>query len=209
MKLKSIMAGSAMVAATCMAISGNASAEVVNSAPKSENFSTGDGWDVTIKLENESWNRLAPQNLAGTSRQGQATVRGVIDVVGAGKTELKSAVLRVGYIIGCFVNLNSVTASMAMTLSPSIGISTVGPTAQLGGTVGPTVGVAVSPGEIKAYSMQEKVLASTHSFAEINGVNMNIDGCLGPAQVRSYAILTIESNRGKSTKEIYGDIFPI
>ncbi|MFD8101172.1 MspA family porin [Nocardia fluminea] len=209
MKLKSIVAGSAIVAVTCTGMSGNAGAEVLNFTPKSEEFTTGDGWDVTIRLENESWNRLAPQNLAGTSRQGQATVRGVIDVVGAGRTELKSAVLRIGYIVGCFVNLNSVTASMAMTLTPSVGVSTVGPTAQLGGTVGPTVGVAVSPGEIKAYSMQEKVLASTHSFAEINSTNMNIDGCLGPAQVRSYAILTIESNGGKSTKEIYGDIFPI
>ncbi|MFD4356742.1 MspA family porin [Nocardia sp. NPDC058518] len=209
MKLKSAMAGSTMVAAICLGMSGTAHAEVVNFAPKSENFTTGDGWDVTIRLENESWNKLAPQNMAGTSRQGQATVRGVVDVTGAGETELKSAVMRVGYIIGCFANLNSVTASAAMTLGPSVGINTIGPTAGLGGNIGPTIGMSASPGEIKAYSMQEKTLASTHSFAEISGVNVNIDGCLGPAQVRSYAVLTIDSKAGKSTKEIYGDLFAI
>lgn len=209
MKLKSALAGSAMVAAICMGMSGTAHAEVVNFAPKSENFTTGDGWDVTIRLENESWSKLAPQNMAGTSRQGQATVRGVVDVTGAGETELRTAVVRIGYVVGCFANLNSVTASAAMTLGPSVGINTVGPTASLGGNIGPTIGMSVSPGEIKAYSMQEKVLASTHSFAEINGVHFNVDGCLGPAQVRSYAVLTIDSKGGKSTKEIYGDVFPI
>lgn len=209
MKARSVLAGSALALAALMGAAGTANAEKIELAPKAESYNTGDNWSVDLSLTNESWVKLAPQNLTGTTREGLGTVRGTLNVTGAGESDLNGMVIRVGYLVGCFVNLNGVNLGASMTISPSVGINTVGPQASLGGQIGPSLTAAMTPGEIKAYTVQEKKAEATRSIAEINDLHVNTDGCLGPVVVRSYMIFTADTKVVKSTKTIYGDAFAI
>ncbi|MFE2998006.1 MspA family porin [Nocardia sp. NPDC059246] len=213
MQLKTLMGAVALGAAAGIGLPSVAHAEVITLAPHQRDIDTDDGWHVSLLLDDESWNKVPPTNRAGTSREGFGSLHAQVQVSGHG-APLDGAQVQVGYVIGCFVNLNSVNVSASASVSPSGSIEPgfpvpVIPKGQIGASFGPTVNASVSPGEIKTYPVSAKTLEAAETSLRVRETHMAIDDCLGPAEVRAFASLSIDSKAGKDSTVVYGDPFPI
>ncbi|WP_433717229.1 MspA family porin (plasmid) [Nocardia sp. CA-084685] len=214
MKLNNFLASATLATVGCLSLPTVAAhAEVAFFAPHEQKITTADGWDLVLRLDNESWNRVDTLNMTGTSREGFGDLRATVTVGGKGSS-LKGAQVQVGYIIGCFADLNSITTGSSASLSPRVGIEPgfplpLVPRGDLGGSLGPTVSVGISPGQIKAYPLAQKNLEATDGVLQLRQTHMNIDGCLGPTQVQAFASVTIVSKEASDTVSVYGDRFPI
>ncbi|MET8653333.1 MspA family porin [Nocardia aurea] len=213
MSWKHVAAISALAVATGTGVAATAHAEVLKFAPHERTITTADGWDLSVRLEGEDWNRVPTTNMTGTSREGYGTLRAVVNVGGHGSS-LKGVQVQVGYIIGCFADLNNVTVGLQGSVGPQAGIEAgfpvpVVPKGQITATLTPTIGASVAPGEIKVYGLAQKNLEATEGVLQIREAHMNIDGCIGPAQVRAFASVTIDSKIVKDGTTVYGDTFPI
>ncbi|MEV0294780.1 MspA family porin [Nocardia sp. NPDC050710] len=213
MKVNTVLAGSALAAAACVGFPAVAHAEVLTFAPHERTITTEDGWKLKLRLENEEWNRVPTTNMTGTSREGYGGMRAVVTLDGKGSA-LKGVQVQVGYIIGCFADLNSVTAGLQAQIGPQASIEPgfpipVVPKGALNAAVTPSIQASISPGQIKAYPLAQKNLEATEGVLQIREAHMNIDGCLGPAQVRAYSSVIIDSKVVKDGTTVYGDTFPI
>ncbi|MFI9507344.1 MspA family porin [Nocardia sp. NPDC052566] len=210
MKVKSVVVGSLLGAVLSAWMPTAAHAELVTFAPRERVITTEDGWDVTLRLEPE-WTRVAPINLAGTSREGFGSLRASVTVDGKG-SRLKGAQVSVGYVIGCFADLNSVTVGFQGSIGPRASIEPgfplpLVPRGEIGATAGPSFSASVSPGQIKAYPMAQKTLEAADTVLRIRDTHVAVDGCLGPAQVLPYASVSIDSQAGKDGVTVYTDTF--
>lgn len=212
-KIKTALAGAALTTVACVGLPALVNAEVLTFAPHERSITTADGWEVKLRLENEEWNRVPTTNMTGTSREGYGSLRAVVNVDGKGSA-LKGVQVQVGYIIGCFADLNSVTPSFGGNIGPQASVEPgfpipVVPKGTLGATIGPSIQASISPGQIKVYPLAQKNLEATEGVLQIREAHMNIDGCLGPAQVRGYSSVIIDSRVVKDGTSVYGDTFPI
>ncbi|MFE3105292.1 MspA family porin [Nocardia tengchongensis] len=213
MQVRTLMGAAALSAAAGIGLPSLAHAEVITLAPHERTIVTDDGWQVTLRLDDESWNRVAPTNRTGTSREGFGSLHAQVQVSGQG-APLDGAQVAVGYVIGCFVNLNSVNVGGSATIAPSGSLEPgfpvpVIPKGQIGGSIGPNVTASVSPGEIKTTPISAKTLEAAGTNLRVRETHMSIDSCLGPAEVRAYASLSIDSKAGKDSVVVYGDPFSI
>lgn len=202
-----------MTSATALALAPSASAEVIQLAPHQKSITTSDGWNVTLRADNETWNKVPPLNMAGTSREGFGTFAGTAQVSGQGSSALKAVSLEVGYQVSCFADLASVGMSFQATVQPQIGVQLypVGPipTAQLGAVIGPSFSVNMTPGTIVEIPVARKDLEAGIAVLQIREAHISVNGCIGPSQVRSYAKVVVDSKLVKDGTAVYGDSFPI
>lgn len=91
---------------------------------------------------------------------------------------------RVGYVVGCQVSVGNLTAGLSGTLTPSLvpGTSSTG-------TVTGSFSLPLAPGEIKVVQLSTQDIPEKQGYARYrySRVEIEIQGCGGWAQARSYA----------------------
>ncbi len=85
-----------------------------------------------------------------------------------------SGSLRVGYLVGCQVSLGSLTAGLS---------GTVAATPSLTGTFS----LPLAPGQIKLVQLSQVSITNGHAQYQYSGLEVEVQGCGGAAQARSYA----------------------
>lgn len=107
--------------------------------------------------------------------------------------------LNTGYIVGCQVSIGD----EAIGLGGSLGLSLDG------GNVGGSVGVEVGPGEVKFVQIDYKDITKPGKYSvEYQDAEIEIQGCAGYAQARSYTVVEIIGDHYSKTT-LYGQPFSI
>ncbi|MEU1983644.1 MspA family porin [Nocardia sp. NPDC019395] len=193
-------------------LAGEAGAEVLRLPAHEQSISTPDGWRVAVGHRDETANRVPPLNGIGTTREVFVTNQAYGRLGGAG-SQLEGAVLKTGYHLGCAVDIGSVTlgASVTAGISPGISISPSIPTPTVGANIGPTLSVAPSftvnldLGQVVDLPLGEKPLGNSEAFITNRDAHVKLDGCAGPASIRSYAIIAVKSATADDSVAVYGD----
>ncbi|WP_244278287.1 MspA family porin [Gordonia westfalica] len=173
-----------------------------------------DGTAVTITRSNESA-RINP-SLGGTPLHRNAWVSGKYVV----STSDKSAQIGVGsgYIVGCQLTLGGNSNSRSGGSAPQYDLQSTSMTAETG------AGVTLGPGQAVNYVITDREYkdafgAAGHSssinFAGGKGTlaytdeTMMVNGCAGYAQARSYAKISVSTERASQTITVYGKPFSL
>ncbi|MFE7797245.1 MspA family porin [Nocardia sp. NPDC057440] len=107
--------------------------------------------------------------------------------------------LTTGYIVGCQVSI----ASDAISAGVSGGISLDG------GSLGGSIGLNLGPGEVKFVSIDSKDILKPGVYSvEYQDAEIEIQGCAGYAQARSYTVVEIVGDHYSKTT-LYGQPFSI
>ncbi|WP_328388381.1 MspA family porin [Nocardia sp. NBC_00416] len=107
--------------------------------------------------------------------------------------------LNTGYIVGCQVSIGE----DAIGLGASMGLSVDG------GGVGGSIGVELGPGEVKFVQIDYKDIPKPGRYSvEYQDAEIEIQGCAGYAQARSYTVVEIVGNHYSKTT-LYGQPFSI
>ncbi|MEU1984104.1 MspA family porin [Nocardia sp. NPDC019395] len=107
--------------------------------------------------------------------------------------------LNTGYIVGCQVSIGE----DAIGLGGSLGLSLDG------GNVGGSVGVELGPGEVKFVQIDYKDITKPGRYSvEYQDAEIEIQGCAGYAQARSYTVVEIIGDHYSKTT-LYGQPFSI
>lgn len=107
--------------------------------------------------------------------------------------------LNTGYIVGCQVNIadNAITAG----LSGGISLSDA--------SVGGSIGVNLGPGEVKFVQIDSKDVTKPGTYSvEYQDAEIQLQGCAGYAQARSYTVVEIIGDHYSKTT-LYGQPFSI
>ncbi|WP_328406309.1 MspA family porin [Nocardia sp. NBC_00403] len=107
--------------------------------------------------------------------------------------------LTTGYIVGCQVSI----ASDAISAGVSGGVSLDG------GSLGGSIGLNLGPGEVKFVSIDSKDILKPGVYSvEYQDAEIEIQGCAGYAQARSYTVVEIVGDHYSKTT-LYGQPFSI
>ncbi|MEV0109706.1 MspA family porin [Nocardia sp. NPDC050799] len=107
--------------------------------------------------------------------------------------------LNTGYIVGCQVSIGE----DAIGLGGSLGLSLDG------GSLGGSVGVELGPGEVKFVQIDYKDITKPGRYSvEYQDAEIEIQGCAGYAQARSYTVVEIIGDHYSKTT-LYGQPFSI
>ncbi|WP_406233329.1 MspA family porin [Nocardia sp. NBC_01009] len=110
-----------------------------------------------------------------------------------------ASALTTGYIVGCQVSI----ASDAISAGVSGGISLDG------GSLGGSIGLNLGPGEVKFVSIDSKDILKPGVYSvEYQDAEIEIQGCAGYAQARSYTVVEIVGDHYSKTT-LYGQPFSI
>ncbi|MGQ4599110.1 MspA family porin [Nocardia sp. R6R-6] len=138
----------------------------------------------------------------------------------------REAELRIGYHVGCAVAVGKIAAELGTLLS-AIGVSvdqkpftsrsTIVVTPRQGGParnrsriypglrVEPEATVNLEVGTVADIPLASADLRDSRALAGIDRTRITVNGCVGPAAIRSYAVLTTKSARADETVVVYGD----
>ncbi len=125
---------------------------------------------VTVQTWRTGESALPALSMAANGAGRSAVLSGKITTTlskGTGK-------LRVGYLVGCQVSLGNLTAGLSSTISATP-------------TVTGTVSFPLAPGEIKLVQLSTQNITGGHAMYQYSGVEVQVQGCGGAAQARSYA----------------------
>ncbi|WP_433682670.1 MspA family porin [Nocardia sp. CA-119907] len=107
--------------------------------------------------------------------------------------------LSTGYIVGCQVSIASDAISAGV--SGSINLS--------GGSLGGSIGINLGPGEVKFVQIDYKDILKPGVYSvEYQDAEIEIQGCAGYAQARSYTVVEIIGDHYSKTT-LYGQPFSI
>ncbi|MFQ6330534.1 MspA family porin [Nocardia sp. CWNU-33] len=110
-----------------------------------------------------------------------------------------ASALTTGYIVGCQVSI----ASDAISAGVSGGVSLDG------GSLGGSIGLNLGPGEVKFVSIDSKDILKPGVYSvEYQDAEIEIQGCAGYAQARSYTVVEIVGDHYSKTT-LYGQPFSI
>lgn len=170
------------------------SAEVVPMAPHEKTFTSPDGPTFVLGHQDELIDKVPPLNASGAVRE--------VFISESAYTRSDSAsggTLMVGYHVGCAVELSgaSVGESPTAYINPS----------QFGQTdLGPTVSVNVAPGSVKDVPLIKKdAVKGVPARVNLRDVHLVINGCIGPAVVRQYAVMQLHTDELDDMGVVYGD----
>ncbi|WP_169814355.1 MspA family porin [Nocardia mexicana] len=211
---------SAAAVSAAMAVAApQACADVLQLAPHEQSVTMPDGWELTVGHQQESGNRVAPLNVIGSTREVFVTNQSYGGVGGSGSA-LKGVVLKAGYHLGCAVDITSVTLGVQFSAGFQPGI-TISPTTPMGVTalpspsatvaigpsaaVTPTFSVTLTPGQVVDLPMGEKPLEGPKAYITNRDAHVKMDGCIGPAAIRSYTIVAAQSSAADDSVAVYGD----
>jgi MspA len=162
---------------------------------------TPDGWSLILGATNEMQVPVSPLTTAVSSREYLAS--GTFIGLLAGP-EAPRGILEVGYEIGCGIDMstsNGVTVGGTAGITPSIGTS--GPFGALPTTVLPILStpvngvltVGLKPGLVIVVPVDRKEFKGPHPWVMISNFHVKIDGCVGQSFIRSYAVLTRQTDQ--------------
>lgn len=162
---------------------------------------TPDGWILTLGARDEMELPVPPLTTAVSSREYLASGTFIGSLIGP---EPPRGVLEAGYEIGCGIDMstsNGVTMGGSSGISP--GIAAPLPVGVTPPTVLPIVTAPVSgvltvglkPGLIIVVPVDKKEFKGPNPWVMISNFHVKIDGCVGQSFIRSYAVLTRETDQ--------------
>jgi hypothetical protein len=162
---------------------------------------TPDGWTLTLGAKDEMLIPVPPLTTALSSREYLAS--GTFTGLLYGPEEPRG-VLEVGYEIGCGIDMstsNGVTMAGSTGITPSLGVS--GPLGALPTAVLPVIStpvngvitVGLKPGLVIVVPVDKKEFKSPDPWVMIRNFHVKIDGCVGQSFIRSYAVLTRQTDQ--------------
>lgn len=179
-------------------------------------WSTDDGWKASIASTQESVRKVAPLSSVPTSREAFMSMKATSTLTppAGQKNAPITGQLEAGYMIGCAVNLVSVTPSVGMSLgvggTGGGGIGLSGPTGNLSinpqALLQPSLSVTMAPGKITTVTFDKKTVGAGTASTTTREGHISIDGCAGPVAVRSYAILKTSSPKANDGNAVYGRV---
>jgi hypothetical protein len=187
-------------------------ANVVSSPPNTT--TSPDGWTLTVSAKDETQMAVAPLTTAISTREFE--VGGVYNgSLSGGDGETPKGVFEVGYQIGCGIDMstsNGVSMTGTAGLNPSIGfigldftdLPVEGLVPGLGANIGGGITVGLKPGIVNTVPVTKKQFESTDPWVSISKFRIKIDGCVGQAFIRSYAILAKSDKSGDAILSWYG-----
>jgi hypothetical protein len=197
-----------MLAACCMTVTGVlaalgvvgtgiARADIVVPLPDGVNaLTTATGIKVDLRRTGET--ATVSPSLAANGMTRTAWVSGTDMATVTGAT---SGALEAGYLVGCQVDLSGgVSAGGDIWVSPPDSLSP-----EL------TTNFTIKPGQVATVKLGTKPLtprAGKVGFAYRN-LNIQVDGCGGYAEARSYAKLTVVNATGSTVVTLYGKPFSL
>ena len=162
---------------------------------------TPDGWTLTLGAKDEMQIPVPPLTTATSSREYLASGTFTGSLIGP---EEPRGVLEVGYEIGCGIDMstsNGVTMAGSTGITPSLGVS--GPLGALPTAVLPVLStpangvitVGLKPGLVIVVPVDKKEFKSPDPWVMISNFHVKIDGCVGQSYIRSYAVLTRQTDQ--------------
>ncbi|MCK0176464.1 MULTISPECIES: MspA family porin [Mycobacteriaceae] len=176
---------------------------------------TPGGWTLTLSADKETQAAIPPLTTALSSRE--YVVGGTFsgDLTGPDSGEPPTGILEVGYEIGCGIDMstsNGVALTGTAGLNSSLGLfgtDFVSPLPDgivpgIGGNIGGGVTVGLKPGLINVVPVTEKEFTGTKPWVMVSNFRVKIDGCVGQSFIRSYALLTHETEMSEAVLAWYG-----
>jgi hypothetical protein len=173
-----------------------------------------DGSTLTISAEDETQTPVAPLTTAVSTRE--YAVGGVFngEVAGTG-AETPEGIFEVGYQIGCGIDMstaNGVSMTGTAGVSPSIGfigldfpnVVADGILPGIAGTFNGAITVGLKPGIINVVPVTKKPYTGAEPWVSISNFRVKIDGCVEESFIRSYAMLSHETDSGEAILSWYG-----
>ncbi|WP_169814354.1 MspA family porin [Nocardia mexicana] len=198
-------------------------ADTVAPAPREQTVKAKDGRTLVVGQRTETVDRL----VVGPSLMREARVgnEAYAMVSGKGKSSLREATLTIGYHVGCAVAFGKIVADLSGVFSalgmksgtnlPKSSITIVpksdGPpqvtSTKLypGIVITPKVEMTLQMGSVAEVPLATGPVRNSRGLLGIREADVKIDGCLGPAAIRSYAKLTTKSALADETVVVYGD----
>ncbi|MBE7194590.1 MspA family porin [Gordonia polyisoprenivorans] len=212
-----LSAPAAIGAAAVLSVAGVAAADVHVALPsQTDNQRLGDGTVVTVTRTGETAN-INP-SLGGTPLHRNAWVSASYEVHTS--TKAKKIKVQAGYIVGCQINISGASGSGSGgdTISTTTGTAS-STTAGAGGqlTIGPGQAANVYVNDVES---ADDFGADKHSTtvgfkgvdsAKLSYVNetIQVNGCGGYAQARSYAKVTVVTANAEQITTFYGKPFSL
>ena len=164
-------------------------------------LNTPDGWTLTLGAKDEMQLPVSPLTTAISSREYLTSGTFIGSLIGP---EMPRGVLEVGYQIGCGIDMSTssgVTMAGSSGIIPSIGLT--GPLAALPTGIVPVLSAPVSgilavglkPGLIIVVPVDKKEFKGPHPWVMVSNFHVKIDGCVGQSFIRSYAVLTRQTDQ--------------
>ena len=185
---------------------------VASNPPNS--ITSPDGWTLTVSAKDETQTPVAPLTTAISTREFE--VAGVFNgTLTGGDGQPPKGVFEVGYQIGCGIDMstaNGVSLTGTAGVSPSIqflGIEASdfpidGFLPGVGANFAGGLTVGLKPGLINTVPVTKKAFESFEPWVLVSRFRIKIDGCVGQAFLRSYAILTKSTKSGDAILSWYG-----
>ncbi|MGW5382598.1 MspA family porin [Nocardia sp. NPDC003963] len=108
--------------------------------------------------------------------------------------------INTGYIVGCQVSIGSDAVGAGLSAGTSV---------QRGGSVSGSVGIQLAPGEVKLVAIDGKNIPAPGRYSiQYRDHELEIQGCAGYAQARSYTVVEIIGEHYSKTT-LYGAPFSI
>lgn len=166
---------------------------------------TPDGWTLVVGTQDETQIPVPPLTTAISSREYKASGTYFAELIGpAGATP--EGVLEAGFQIGCGIDMstaNGVTMSGSVGAIPALSAMLPvppepgAPLQFLPGMATPITGVVtvgLKPGLVFIVPVHQKVFKGAHPWVMISDFHVKIDGCVGESFIRSYAVLTRQTD---------------
>ncbi|MFI6776076.1 MspA family porin [Nocardia sp. NPDC050412] len=184
-------------------------AEVLSMAPHEKTYASPNGVSFTVGHQNEEVNRVPSLNAIGTTREVFVTNWAYGEVNGPA-----SGTMKTGYHIGCAVDLSGIKFGMSAKagFEPGFQIDPGIPTPTLTAKLGPYIGgeatlsVDLKPGTVADVQLGEKKLVNGIRAAAISrDFHLVLNGCIGPASIRAYNTVVVESPQVSDGGAVFGD----
>lgn len=180
---------------------------------------TPDGWTLTLSAGDETQAAIPPLTTALSSREyvvgGTFTGHLSGPDPDSGADDPPGGELEVGYQIGCGIDMstsNGVSLTGTVGLNASLGVigtDVISPVPDgilpgIGGNIGGGVTVGLKPGIINVVPVSEKEFTGASPWVMVSNFRVKIDGCVGQSFIRSYALLTRETDMSEAVLAWYG-----
>lgn len=185
-------------------------------SPPAATTTTPDGWTLTVGAEKETQRPIAPLTTAISTREYE--VGGVFTASLAGPEEdaPPKGVLTVGYQIGCGIDMstsNGVAITGTAGINSSLGVlgtDFISPFPEgvlpgVGGNLAGGITVGLKPGIINVVEVSDKEFTGSEPWVMVQGFRIKIDGCVGESFIRSYAVVTRETDLSEAVLAYYGE----
>lgn len=163
-------------------------------APHEKTFTSPGGPTFVVGSQDELINKVPPLNASG----------GVREVFVSGSAYTRSdapsgGTLMVGYHVGCAVELQGGGAGLGPTAYLNPGMLSQE-------DLGPTVSVNVAPGSVSDVPLLKKdAVSGVPARINMRDIHLVVNGCIGPAVVRQYALMQLHTDSLDDVGVVYGD----